>query len=150
MTPDARWLCLMLAALLLVACKTAVSPPTGAIPDTRPPDAVAPPSDTTPDQDTGLQREQAAAALTERGRTLMADGQIDPAMRLFEQALSLAPRYGPGYYYLAEAWLAKNNFSHAQAFHHQAALYLEDNSVWQRRVVRQRRRIDRAAAAALP
>ena len=78
------------------------------------------------------------------------DQEIDPAMRLFEQALSLAPRYGPGYYYLAEAWLAKNNFSQARAFHHQAALYLENNSVWEGRVVRQGRRIDRAAAAALP
>ncbi len=146
MRPEARWLYLMLAAMLLVACKSAVSPPTGAIPGQRPPDASDPPSDPAPDEDAGREREQAATALTDRGRTLMADGQIDPAMRLFEQALSLAPRYGPGYYYLAEAWMAKNNWPQARAFHRQAALYLEDNSAWKGRVARQRRRIDRADA----
>ncbi len=146
MRPEARWFYLMLAAMLLVACKSTVSPPTGAIPGQRPPDAGVPPSDPAPDEDAGREREQAARALTDRGRTLMADGQIDPAMRLFEQALSLAPRYGPGYYYLAEAWMAKNNWPQARAFHRQAALYLEDNSAWKGRVARQRRRIDRAAA----
>ncbi len=75
----------------------------------------------------------------------MADDQIDPAMRLFEQALSLAPRYGPGYYYLAEAWLIRNNWSQAREFHRQAALYLEVDGAWQARVAQQRRRIDRAA-----
>ena len=141
---------MILAAVMLVACKTAVSPPAGAIPGQRPPDASAPPSDPAPDEDAGVEREQAATALTDRGRTLMAEGQVDPAMRLFEQALSLAPRYGPGYYYLAEAWLAKNDWPQARAFHRQAAFYLEDNSAWKGRVVRQRRRIDRAAAEALP
>ena len=139
-----------LAGLMLMSCKTAVAPPPGAPPLTPPSGEQTTTTRPTPREDAARQRLQAAAALTDQGRALMADGQIDPAMRLFEQALSLAPRYGPGYYYLAEAWLSKNNFSQARAFHHQAALYLEDNSVWEGRVVRQRRRIDRAAAAALP
>ena len=77
----------------------------------------------------------------------MDDDQIEPAMRLFEQALSLAPQFGPGYYYLAEAWMAKDNWSQARAFHRQAAFYLDGDGIWEGRLDRQRRRIDRAAAA---
>ncbi len=106
------------------------------------------PSRPPPAEDPAHKRGQAAAALTERGRQLMVNGQVDPAMRLFEQALSLAPQYGPGYYYLAEAWLTKDNWSQAREFHRQAALYLEQDGAWRARVAQQRRRIDRAAGLA--
>ncbi len=145
MNPSACWLRLMLAGLLLVSCKTVVPTPSGSVPDETPPGVQAPPPSPAPEEDAAQKRQQAAAALTDQGRRLMAEGQIDPAMRLFEQALSLAPQYGPGYYFLAEAWIAKNNWSQARAFHRQAALYLEGNGRWEGRVVRQRRRIDRAA-----
>ena len=137
----------LLTGLLLVSCQTAVRPPSGPQPEPppAPPTEEPAPSRPRPADDPAQKREQAAAALTERGRRLMADDQIDPAMRLFEQALSLAPRYGPGYYYLAEAWLVRNNWSQAQEFHRQAALYLEADGAWQARVAQQRRRIDRAA-----
>ena len=142
------WLRLMLVGLLLVACKTTIPPPPPGEPipeESAPGIEATPPSTPPPDADAALKRRQAAAALTERGRRLMAEGRVDPAMRLFEQALSLAPRYGPGYFYLAEAWFTKSNWSQARAFHRQAALYLEDHAAWAVRVNHQRRRIDRAA-----
>ena len=71
-------------------------------------------------------------------------------MRLFEQALSLAPQYGPGYFYLADAWLQKNNWLQAREFHRQAVLYLETDTVWHKRIDAQQRRIQRAAGAGTP
>ena len=142
----ARWLRILLAGMLLVSCKTTIPPPGGPTPEKAPPGVEETPTPPPlPDEDAALRRQQAAAALTERGRRLMAEDRVDPAMRLFEQALSLAPRYGPGYFYLAEAWLSKDNASQARAFHRQAALYLEDNAAWAARLKRQRRHIDRAA-----
>ncbi len=135
------------AVLLLAGCQTTVRPPAGPPPEQppAPPAEETVPSQKPPVDDPARQRRQAAAALTERGRRLMSDGQIDPAMRLFEQALSLAPRYGPGYYYLAEAWLTKDNWSQAREFHRQAVLYLDQDGAWKTRVAQQRRRIERAA-----
>ncbi len=140
----ARWLRMLLAALLLISCKTVIPPPAGPVTEEVPSGTEAPSPAALPDEDASLKRQQAAAALTERGRLLMTEDRIDPAMRLFEQALSLVPQYGPGYYYLSEAWIRKNNWSQARAFHRQAALYLEGNGVWASRVDRQRRRIQRA------
>jgi tetratricopeptide (TPR) repeat protein len=148
MNPKSCWFSVALAGLMLVSCKTVVAPPSGERPATLPSgEAAAPPR---PHESAALKRQQAAAALTDRGRVLMADGQIDPAMRLFEQALSLAPQYGPGFYFLAEAWLAKNNWSQAREFHHQAARYLRTDGDWEARVAQQRRRVDRAAGAGMP
>ena len=148
--PVAPWFFFMLVGLLLASCKTAIPPPGTPAPAEDPPGIEAPTTPTPlPEEDAALRRRQAAAALCERGRRLMAEGRVDPAMRLFEQALSLAPRYGPGYYYLAEAWSTKRNWSQARAFHRQAALYLEGNEVWATRVNQQRRRIDHAGAGGL-
>lgn len=144
------WVRFTLVGLLLVSCKTAVPPPSGEFPATRPPQEEAAPSVPVPGENAVLKRQRAAAALTDRGRVLMADGQIDPAMRLFEQALSLVPQYGPGYYFLAEAWLTKDNWPQAREFHRQAALYLDADGAWKARVDQQRRRIDRAVAAGSP
>ena len=144
------WLQLAAAGLLLVSCKTAVPPPSGEVPPPLPPEDRAPPPLQVPDEKAAHKRRQAAAALTDRGRALLTDGQIDPAMRLFEQALSLAPQYGPGYYYLADAWLLKNNRFQAREFHRQAVLYLQADTAWQKRVEAQRRRIERAAGPRTP
>ncbi len=150
MTTKTCWAHLVLAGLLMVSCKTVVAPPPGDIPAARPHGTDAAPAPSAPEEKAALNRLQAAAVLTDRGRILMAEGQVDPAMRLFEQALSLAPQYGPGYYFLAEAWLVKNNWSQAREFHRQATLYLEDNGAWKGRMARQARRIDRAAASGFP
>ena len=139
------------AGLLLAGCqKQTLKLPSGprSTPPPPPPAEETVPPRKPSAEDPAQKRRQAAKALTERGRQLMADGQIDPAMRLFEQSLSLAPRYGPGYYYLAEAWLAKDNWRQARELHRQAALYLEQDGAWKARVAQQRRRIDRTAELA--
>lgn len=145
-----RWLLLAAAGLLLVSCKTALPPPSPEAPPPVPTEDRAPPPLQVPDEKAAIERRQAAAALTDRGRKLMAAGQVDPAMRLFDQALSLAPRYGPGYFYLADAWLLKNNWHQAREFHRQAVLYLPADTTWQKRVDIQRRRIDHAAGSETP
>ncbi|MBL0712149.1 MAG: tetratricopeptide repeat protein [Desulfosarcina sp.] len=145
-----RWLGFAGVGLLLVSCKMAVPPPPGETAAILPPVASLPPPLQAPDEEAGLKREKAAAALIDRGRTLMEDGRIDPAMRLFEQALSLSPHYGPGYFYLAEAWLAKADWSQARELHRQAELYLDAVAPWEARLAEQRRRVERAAAAGEP
>jgi len=61
-------------------------------------------------------REKASLQLTEEGRQFLDEDQPDQAIRSLEQAISLNPDNGPCYYYLAEAWLQKGNFSEARQF----------------------------------
>jgi len=146
MTIEWRWCGVFVAVMLLSACRPAVIAP--------PPVMEPPPSEThapvPPSQqpeavkDELLHREQVAAALTEQGRKLLEAGQVDKAIRIFEQALSQSPHYGPGYYYLAESWLQKNNGTQARAFHDQAELYLHDQSTWRTRLDRQQKKIERS------
>ena len=91
-------------------------------------------------------RNQVAAAFTSKGRNLLKAGRVDSAIRLFEKALSQSSRYGPGYYYLAEAWLLKNSVAQAQAFHGQAVLYLHHQSEWGDRLDDQKKRIENKTA----
>lgn len=127
------------AVLLLFACRPArIGPP----PDTAPPSVSIPkpsPAPATPDavERELRRREQVAAALTEQGRQSLEAGRVDAAIRTFEQAVSQSPRYGPAYYYMAAAWLKKNNGPQARAFHDQAALYLQDQPTWAHRLERQ-------------
>ena len=134
-----KWCGILLAVFYLAACRPVLIAP--------PPD-VAPPSTGLPEsplpspealEDELKQRERVAAALTTRGRKLMETGRVDAAIRLFEQALSQSPHYGPGYFYLAEAWLGKNSVTQARTFHDQAALYLPAEPAWQNRLDRQGR-----------
>jgi len=132
--------------MLLSACRPAViaPPPTMEPP---PPEVREPePPSQRPEavRDELRQREQVAAALTAQGRQRLDAGQIDSAIRIFEQALSQSPHYGPGYYYLAESWLRKNNGSQALAFHDQAELYLRDQPAWRVRLDHQQIEIERS------
>ena len=131
--------------LLLFACRPAViapppetTPPPTERPQPKPP---IPPSDAVEEELN--RREQVAAALTEQGRRMLAGGRADGAIRLFEQAVSQSPHYGPAYFYLAEAWMAKNNGPQARAFHDQATLYLQGQPDWASRLERQKIEIDR-------
>jgi predicted Zn-dependent protease len=79
--------------------------------------------------------------LTERGRLLLEGGRPDDAISALEQALSLSPSNGRTYYYLAEAWLKKNNPAQAAEFNRLAGIYLQKEADWARRVARQKERI---------
>jgi len=137
--------------LLLSACRT-VLPPPEPLPPTPParPETIPPPSMPSPDTESVRLREQAAETLTASGRQELQQGHPDAALRLFEQAVSLSPHYGPGHYYLAEAWLAKGNAPQARQFHRLAALYLEKDASWRTRLADQARRLSQAPGPALP
>jgi tetratricopeptide (TPR) repeat protein len=87
-------------------------------------------------------REKAALQLTEEGRQLLDKDQPDQAIRSLEQAISLDPDNGPCYYYLAEAWLQKGNFSEARQFNSLAENYLKKDKGWNVRLARQADKID--------
>ena len=132
--------------LLLFACRPAVLVPP---PDTAPPPSPERPAPTPPVPSPDAvekelnHREQVAAVLTDQGRELLKADRVDGAIRVFEQAVSQSPHYGPAYFYLAEAWMAKNNGPQARAFHDQAILYLQGQAAWASRLERQQIEIDR-------
>jgi Tfp pilus assembly protein PilF len=82
-------------------------------------------------------REKAAFQLTQEGRQLLDEDQPDQAIRSLEQAISLNPDNGSCYYYLAEAWLQKGNFSEARQFHSLARTYLQKDKDWNARLEHQ-------------
>jgi tetratricopeptide (TPR) repeat protein len=87
-------------------------------------------------------REKASLQLTEEGRQLLDEDKPDQAIRSLEQAISLNPDNGPCYYYLAEAWLQKGNFTEARQFNSLANNYLNKDKSWKARVARQADKID--------
>jgi len=129
--------------MLVFACRPMVMPPPPA--SEPPPPAVpeAPEESEAPEavRDELHRREGVAAALTEQGRAFLAEGQVDSAIRFFEQALAQSPHFGPGYYYLAASWLQKDNAPQARVFHDQARLYLHSQPAWQARLDTQDRSI---------
>ena len=82
-------------------------------------------------------REKASLQLTQEGRQFIDEDKPDQAIRSLEQAISLNPDNGPCYYYLAEAWLQKGNFSEAKQFNSLAEDYLKKDKGWNSRVANQ-------------
>ena len=87
-------------------------------------------------------REKASIQLTREGRQLLSEGKTDHAIRQLEQAIGLNPNNGQSYYYLAQAWLEKGNFSEAKEFNHLAQIYLQDDKSWMSRVETQANQIE--------
>lgn len=86
-------------------------------------------------------RALAALQLTEQGRMFLEKNQPDNAIGILERALNLNPNNGRNYYYLAEAWLMKQNIGQAMEFNRLAEIYLKDDNEWLNRVISQRERI---------
>jgi Tfp pilus assembly protein PilF len=86
-------------------------------------------------------REEASLELTAEGRQLLEEAKPDQAIRSLEQAISLNPDNGQCYYYLAEAWLQKGNFSEARQFNTLAKTYLKKDKGWNTRVAHQAKKI---------
>ena len=87
-------------------------------------------------------REKASLQLTQEGRQLLDEDKPHQAIRSLEQAISLNPDNGPSYYYLAEAWLQKGNFSMARQFNSLAENYLKKDKGWSARLASQADKID--------
>jgi predicted Zn-dependent protease len=83
----------------------------------------------------------ASLRLTEQARVLLESGKVDEAITTLERAMNVNPSNGRNYYYLAEAWFRKGNFSQAREFNRLAALYLRDEPGWMNRIKDQQERI---------
>ncbi|MBS0014122.1 MAG: tetratricopeptide repeat protein [Desulfobacterales bacterium] len=86
-------------------------------------------------------RMAASHNLTRQGQELIQKKEYDRAIRVLERAVGIHPGDGRGYFYLAEAWLGKQDFNRAARFNDMAILYLRDNPAWQRRARDQKERI---------
>lgn len=88
-------------------------------------------------------RMAAASSLTRQGHELLQKEEYDRAIRVLERALGVNPGDGRGYFYLAEAWIGKENFNQAARFNDMAILYLRDDPAWLQRARAQKERIEK-------
>lgn len=91
-------------------------------------------------------RVAAAHSLIRAGYRLLQNQDYNGAIRMLERAVGVNPADGPGYFYLAEAWLAKGNCDRAARFNELAVLYLRGDRKWTRWAEAQKERIKRARA----
>ena len=84
----------------------------------------------------------AAEALVEQGRQFLAQGAPDAAIRVLERSVALDSNSGQNYYYLAEAWLVKQNAHQAREFNRLADMNLGRDPDWKTRIDRQNDRIN--------
>jgi len=84
----------------------------------------------------------AAEALVEQGRQLLTQGASDAAIRVLERSVALDSNSGQNYYYLAEAWLMKQNAHQAREFNRLADMHLGRDPDWKNRIDRQNERIN--------
>ena len=85
----------------------------------------------------------AALNFSEQGQAYLKDKKPDEAIRVLERAVNLNPKNGENYYYLAEAWLMKENAVQAKEFNHLAEIYVKTDPEWRSRVQSQKERIDK-------
>ncbi len=87
-------------------------------------------------------RINASHSLTREGYLLLCKKDYDGAIRLLEKAVGINPSDGPGYFYLSEAWIGKNNYKQAFQFNKLALIYLRDSNKWTERTQFQKKAID--------
>ena len=90
-------------------------------------------------------RMRASLMLARQAQELISEGRADRAIRALERAISIHPSSWQNYYYLAEAWLLKENTEQALHFNELASLYLPEDAPEQKRIAEQRRRIKQMA-----
>lgn len=86
-------------------------------------------------------RVMASHSLTLNGYKLLKKKDYDGAIRILERAVGINPVDGPGYYYLAEAWIGKKNYNLASHFNDLAFIYLRSDEQWLRRAEMQKKKI---------
>jgi hypothetical protein len=87
-------------------------------------------------------RKLAAVNLAEQGKNYLDNGKPDQALGVLERALSVDPSNGKIYYYMAEAWIMKENKLQAAEFNRLAVMYLVGDSQWEDKAADQQRRIE--------
>ncbi|MFO7931236.1 MAG: tetratricopeptide repeat protein [Thermodesulfobacteriota bacterium] len=88
-------------------------------------------------------RMAASSSLTRQGHELLQKDKYDRAIRVLERAVGVNPGDGRGYFYLAEAWIGKENLNQAARFNEMAILYLRDDPAWLQRARAQKERIEK-------
>jgi tetratricopeptide (TPR) repeat protein len=86
-------------------------------------------------------RKLAAVNLVEQGKSYLDNGKPDQALGVFERALTVDPSNGKTYYYMAEAWIMKQNKRQASEFNRLAAMYLSGDRQWEDKAAEQEKRI---------
>lgn len=87
-------------------------------------------------------RVAASNSFTGLGKRMLEKGNADGAIRMLERAVGINPNDGPGYYYLAEAWIMKKNPKLAEQFNRIARVHLDHDTTWRQRSDEQYRRIN--------
>ncbi len=128
------------AVLLILTACAGVTPPPAPETGLPAPEMAAPPAAAGQSPDS---RGLAAYSLIQEAYRLLKNGHADAAIRVLERAVGLNPADGPGYFYLAEAWLQKGNSELAARFNDLARLYLRGDTVWAQRASLQKERIDK-------
>lgn len=75
-------------------------------------------------------RKTAALYFTRQAEQFLSRRNPDAAIRILERALMLNPANGENYYYLAEAWYMKADYSQAVEFNRLATMYLQKDRRW--------------------
>ena len=132
--------CMLVLLVFMAGCAPLRRPPAPPVPEQ--PTAIPPDAPEALDALETLEpRHNASLQLTAQARALLKQERYDDAIRALERAVGLYPRNGQSYYYMAEAWLEKGNFSQAAEYNRLAEMYLED-TVWGARIDKQRREIE--------
>jgi len=94
-------------------------------------------------EDTGIDaRSNASNELLLRARAMLDNNKPDDAIDLLEQAISLDPKDGRNYYYLAAGWMMKGNAPQALECNNLAGVYLGYDQEWVQKIKEQRDDID--------
>jgi len=133
---------LLLAAMVAFSGCTGKRPAPAETPATGlpAPEIVKTPGDSDRTNDSRL---AASHNITVQGYQLLQKKDYDGAIRVLERAVGVNPGNGPGYFYLAQAWLEKENFQLAARFNEMAIMYLRNHPTWSQRARAQKEKIQK-------
>jgi tetratricopeptide (TPR) repeat protein len=114
--------------LLLASCAPKTRPERPRTPpEYRTPPTESPEGEMTPER-------SASEALIEEGLSIFNQGLYDQAADLFQQAVTVDPSNGAGYYYLAIVKLRTGEYGEAEGLLEKAELLLSHNPLWTERL----------------
>ena len=140
--PKRVWGFLLIAAMIAFSGCAGKRPGPVKTPDTGlpAPEIVGTPGDADTANDS---RMAASHNLTTQGYRLLQKNDYDGAIRVLERAVGVNTGNGPGYFYLAQAWLEKENFQLAARFNQLARMYLRNHPTWSQRARAQKEKIQK-------
>ncbi len=116
--------------LLLILFVVACAPKTKPQYPKRPPGAVPPPVTGTTEEQKESPERTASNALVDEGKVALNRGLYDHSADLFQQAVTIDPTNGAGYFYLAFAKVRGGEYGEAAGLLEKAKLLLGSNPLW--------------------